>query len=99
MPNWTAPHNRKIEALKEFLLGYGTILNDAFAAWLYIGSDHQMCMVHQIRISKRCLMYQNPQNDVPEFLNKMIHLLQQYIRGVKIKDLHAKRVVTNCLTA
>lgn len=89
---------RKIEALKRFLPGYdGIVGHDPYTDWFHIGSDHQMCGQHEIRLPKKDLKYRNPQGDVLEFLNQLVALIKQYFKADEIEDLHARRVAADCL--
>ena len=61
--------NRAIDTLKRFLPGYGgTIGQDSYAGWLHVGRRRQMCMIHQKRIAKNDLKYDNPNRDAKAFL-------------------------------
>lgn len=51
---------RKIEALKNFLPGYdGIVEHDSYTGWLHIGDIHQLCMSHQLRLTKKDMKYLN----------------------------------------
>ena len=46
-----AVHSRNIDTLKRFLDRYGGILiHDSYTRWLHIGSHHQLCIWHQMRL-------------------------------------------------
>lgn len=40
----------------------------------HTGGDHQMCMQHQYRLSKKDFKYTNPKGDVLEFLTALNRL-------------------------
>ena len=89
---------RDINALKEFLPGYGgTVGQDSYTGWLHIGSDRQMCMAHQLRLVKKDIKYGNPKGDVLEFLTRLKGLYKQYYRADKIEDPHAGKAAADCL--
>lgn len=90
--------SRKIKALKMFLPGYdGIVGHDPYPGWAHIGSDHQLCGQHEIRLPKKDLKYRNPQGDVREFLLQLVSLIKQYFEADKIKDPHVRRVAADCL--
>ena len=79
--------SRRIEELEEFLPGYeGIIVQDSYTGWLHIGSDHQVCLIHQRRIVKNDLKYCNPKGDVLVFLNDLDDLLGRMCKSDEIKD-------------
>ena len=64
-----------IEAVKEFLPGYaGIVGQDSNTIWLHTGSDHQMCMQHQRRLSKKDLIHKNLKGDPLSFVTALRHL-------------------------
>ena len=91
-------YTRKIEELMRFLPGYdGIVGNDPYPGWLHIGSDHQMCEQHEIRLPKKDLKYRNPKGDVREFLLQLIALIKRYFEADKIEDPYVRRVAADCL--
>lgn len=93
-------YDRAIPTLQKFLPNYdGIIGQDSYPAWFHVGSDHQMCLLHQIRIAKKDLKYKNPKGDVKEFLERYVDLLWQYYRARLIKGKHTRMVAANCLNS
>ena len=90
--------NRAIDTLKEFLPGYGgTVGQDSYAGWLHIGRFRQMCIIHQKRIAKNDLKYNNPQGNVKTFLERISRLCSRYMEADAIKDPCTRRVAATCL--
>ena len=90
--------SRSNDTIKAFLPDYkGIVGQDSWHAWMHVGTDHQMCLPHQIRLPKSDLKYNNPKNDASTFLIELEGLIKQYMRANHIKDMHTRRVVANCL--
>lgn len=91
---WSA----NIEAAKKMLFGYaGVVGQDSNPIWLHVGRDHQMCMQHQRRLSKKDLTYRNLNGDPLLFLTELRRL--DYLHHVydKIGDPHTRTVAARCL--
>ena len=87
-----------IEKAKEFLEKYGgTIVQDSNPIWLHVGSDHQFCIPHQRRLSKKDLKHRNLKGDPLTFLKELEHL--DYLPHVydKIDDAHVRQVAARCM--
>ena len=90
-------YDRTIPTLKDFLPGYeGVIGQDSYTGWRSIGTYRQMCLIHQIRIPKRDLKYNNPKGDVKLFLERLTGILTQIINADKIEDPHTRQVAARC---
>ena len=86
------------EAVKKMLPGYaGVVGQDSNTIWLHTGGDHQMCMQHQRRLSKKDLLHRNLEAAVKKFLEDLRRL--DYLHHVydKIEGLHARIVAARCL--
>ena len=87
-----------IDAVKIFLPGYtGKVGQDSNPIWFHIGCDHQMCMQHQRRLSKKDLKHLNLKGDPLLFLTELQRL--DYLHHVydKIEDPHTRIVAARCL--
>ena len=85
-------------AVKKMLPGYGgTVGQDSNTIWLHAGGDHQMCMQHQYRLSKKDLKHTNPKGDVLEFLTALKRLDYKHHMYDGIGDPHTRMVAARCL--
>ena len=79
--------SRSIKALKEFLPGFeGTSIHDSHTAWLHVGTNHQMCLWHQMRMMKRDLKYQDPGREATGFLKDGLAILKRLHKADEITD-------------
>ena len=92
-------NSRDIDHLHDFLPNYkGKVVHDSYTGWTHISfdEDHQMCILHQIRIPKKDLKYLNPKGSDLEFLTKLIiMLLDLYAADKKITDPKKRLVKAN----
>ena len=66
-------HSRKIDTLKGFLDRYGGILvHDSYTGWFHIGSHHQLCIWHQMRLVKKDLKYLTLDEETTRFLRDLM---------------------------
>ena len=61
------------------------------------GGRHQMCIIHEKRIPKKALKYDNPKGDVKTFLEQCSRLYSRYMDAHDIEDPHARQVAATCL--
>ena len=87
-----------IDEVGKMLPGYtGVVGQDSNTIWLHTGGDHQMCMQHQRRLSKKCMEHRNLKGDSLEFLTELHRLDYKHYMYDKIEDIHTRRVAARCL--
>ena len=91
---WSA----NIKAVKEMLPNYkGTVGQDSNPIWLHTGGDHQMCMQHQRRLSKKDIVHRSLKGDPLKFLTSLRRLDYKHHVYDKIKDSRTRMVAARCL--
>lgn len=82
----------------KMLPGYtGVVGQDSNTIWLHTGGDHQMCMQHQRRLSKKDLEHRNLKGDSLKFLTALHRLDYKHYMYDNIKDMHTRRIAALCL--
>ena len=91
-------HSRNIDTLKRFLGRYGGILvHDSYTGWLHIGSYHQLCIWHQMRLVKKDLKYLALDGEITGFLNGLMATYKRCYDADKIVDLRERIAVADRL--
>ena len=84
-------HSRDIKTLKRFLDRYGGILiHDSYTGWLHIGSHHQLCIWHQMRLVKKDLKYLALDGETAGFLNGLMATYKRCYDTDKTVDLRER---------
>ena len=87
-----------IDAVKKMLPNYsGTVGQDSNTIWLHTGGDHQMCMQHQRRLSKKDLIHRSLKGDPLKFVTALHRLDYKHHTYDKIEDPHTRMVAARCL--
>ncbi len=80
------------------LPGYASVVGqDSNTIWLHTGGDHQLCMQHQRRLSKKDLLYRNLEAAVEKFLEDLRRLDYLHHAYDKIEAPHERIVAVRCL--
>ena len=86
------------EAVKKMLPRYaGVVGQDSNTIWLPTGGDHQLCMQHQRRLSKKDLLHRNLEAAVKKFLEGLRRLDYLHHMYDEIGDPHARIVAAGRL--